>query len=46
MSSGRARPRSTGPGAKLGLRLAGAFNLAAALGFAGLARDHGGSGRT
>ncbi len=32
-------PAVSRPGAKLGLRLAGAFNLAAALGFAALARD-------
>jgi hypothetical protein len=31
-------PAVSRPGAKLGLRLAGAFNLAIALGFAGLAR--------
>ena len=32
-------PAISRPGAKLGLRLAGAFNLAAAIGFAGLARE-------
>jgi hypothetical protein len=34
-------PAVSRPGAKLGLRLAGAFNLAVAVGFAGLARRRG-----
>ena len=34
-------PAVSRPGAKLGLRLAGAFNLAVAVGFAGLARKQG-----
>jgi hypothetical protein len=34
-----ASPALSRPGARLGLRLAGAFNLAIALGFAGLASD-------
>jgi hypothetical protein len=34
-----ASPAVSRPGAKAGLRLAGAFNLAVALGFAGLARQ-------
>jgi hypothetical protein len=32
-------PAVSRPGAKLGMRMAGAFNLAVALGFAGLARE-------
>ncbi|HEX2016708.1 MAG TPA: hypothetical protein VGN69_08440 [Solirubrobacteraceae bacterium] len=39
-------PAVSRPGAGLGLRLAGAFNLGIALGFAGLAARHGGRGRT
>lgn len=34
-----ASPAWSRPGARVGLRLAGAFNLAVALGFAGLARN-------
>ena len=40
-----ASPALTRPGARIGLRMAGVFNLAVAAGFAGIARDRRGAGQ-